>query len=155
VAHLVGYSLIEIATGNEFAWSPSLPWTVDYPSGRVTLDKVGLEVPDKNGPLYKVVERWQSDEAQANYRQTGYGAPTFDGTQVNVPGVYAAIPQAELDEAARKQGIVDDTDGADLLNQLKTATAAQIKTYINNNVTDLATARTMLIRVAIFLARNL
>lgn len=52
-----------------------------------------------------------------------------------------------LPEKARLDGIRGDAQQQALLAQLKTATAAQIDTYIDNNVTDLASARTMLKRI--------
>lgn len=65
----------------------------------------------------------------------------------------AAAAVAAAAEAARLQAIKDDPLGAALVVQLKTATAAQISTYVDNNVTDLASARLMLKRVILVLAR--
>lgn len=45
-----------------------------------------------------------------------------------------------------------DSTRQQLIDQLKTATPDQIKTYINNNVTDLASAKQMLIRLALAVA---
>jgi hypothetical protein len=62
--------------------------------------------------------------------------------------------QSDLDLIAENSRVANIQ--ADQLYQdvmlLKTSTNAQIKTYIDNNVTDLATARTMLKRVILLLA---
>lgn len=47
-------------------------------------------------------------------------------------------------EIARQATITSSSDRVDLLNRLKTATAAQIDTWVDNNVTTLAQARTVL-----------
>ena len=59
------------------------------------------------------------------------------------------VKQAESDRVA---GILTDPARVALLNQLKTATAAQIDTYVDAQVTDLASARTMLKRIIKVLA---
>lgn len=58
-------------------------------------------------------------------------------------------------EAARQQAIKNDVLCSVLVTQLKTATAAQIASYVDNNVTDLASARVMLKRIVLVLARLL
>lgn len=52
----------------------------------------------------------------------------------------AAIPAAD----ARAQTFRAEPDRIDLLDRLQTATPAQIGTWIDNNVTSIATARTVL-----------
>lgn len=60
---------------------------------------------------------------------------------------FLAPTAAQIAEASRQQGIRGDPLRADLLARLKTATLAQISNYVDTNVTDLATARTMLKRI--------
>ncbi len=79
------------------------------------------------------------------------GAPTQGELDV-FRGVDAATLAAKQAEADRVAGINADAQRIALLNQLKTATAAQIDTYVDNNVTDLASARTMLKRIVKVLA---
>ncbi len=59
--------------------------------------------------------------------------------------------QAEIDaaalEAVREATITSDAGRVDLLSRLRTATAAQIDTWLTNNVTTLAQARTVLAAV--------
>lgn len=62
------------------------------------------------------------------------------------------VDAAAQASAAAKQSITDDAERIALVNALRGATNAQIDTYINNNVTDLATARVMLRRIAKVLA---
>jgi len=45
-----------------------------------------------------------------------------------------------------------DADRIDLLNRLRSATPAQIKTYVTNNVTDLASARVLLMKILLILS---
>jgi hypothetical protein len=60
--------------------------------------------------------------------------------------------QTDDDELARREAIRTDPERVDLLNRLRTATAAQIRTYVDNNVTNLASAREMLKRILILIA---
>ena len=68
----------------------------------------------------------------------------------NTAAPYVAPPPTpfELREAA----FLADTTRAEMVDKLKNATPDQIKTYITNNVTNLAEARTMLIRLALAVA---
>ena len=56
--------------------------------------------------------------------------------------------------AARENTYVADTERADLLNRLRSATPAEIDAYIDNNVANLAQARTVLKRILKILALN-
>lgn len=58
-------------------------------------------------------------------------------------------------ENARTTAFNNDTDRQAFVAAVKNATPAQIKTYINNNVTDLASARTMLYRLTLLVAFSL
>lgn len=64
------------------------------------------------------------------------------------------LAQRQAREAlkTREQTFVADTDRQELLNQLLTATPAQIKNYVNNNVTDLASAKILLSKIILLLA---
>lgn len=53
----------------------------------------------------------------------------------------AIRPPAQVAEGARQQSFRDDVQRAAMLNRLKTATSAQIDTYVQNNVTNLAQAQ--------------
>lgn len=59
---------------------------------------------------------------------------------------------AEAAEQLRLKNIEFDVGAAELLDRLCTLTVTQINTYIDNNVTDLASARTMFKRVVLVLA---
>jgi hypothetical protein len=58
-------------------------------------------------------------------------------------------------EVARKAGLNTDTDYLDFVSRLQGKTAAQVKTYVQNNVTDLASARLLLAKVLLYLARTI
>lgn len=48
------------------------------------------------------------------------------------------------DSPARRNAIAAETDRIDIVTRLNTATPAQINAWIDNNVTDLASARAVL-----------
>jgi hypothetical protein len=54
--------------------------------------------------------------------------------------------------AARLTTFATDPDRIDTLDRLRTATAAQIDTFVDNNVTDIVTARRMFKRILKLLA---
>lgn len=87
------------------------------------------------------------------------------GSQETVPYTVEEEAQADLDKAAddaaqipivaatqRKATFKSDANYQTMLAQLKQATPAQVQTYITNNVTDLASARAMLVKFALVLA---
>lgn len=63
-----------------------------------------------------------------------------------------AATAAASAEAARVASIRADAGYTNLLDAIKAATPAQIDTYLDNNVTDLASARAVLKRMAKLLA---
>lgn len=65
---------------------------------------------------------------------------------------YDAVQAAAVAAAAARQTVINDPLRAALINQLRGATNVQISNYVDANVTDLATARTMLKRVILVLA---
>lgn len=60
--------------------------------------------------------------------------------------------QKQQAEETRRTTYLSDPDRIDVLNRLRTATAAQIRTYVDNNVTNVAGAREMLKRILILIA---
>lgn len=76
-----------------------------------------------------------------------------DAAAVVVAGFDVLAAEASLaEDATRVIGIRADAERAELLNRLKTATPAQIRTYVNNNVTDLASAKLMMARILVLIA---
>lgn len=63
-----------------------------------------------------------------------------------------AYQQAKTAAATRRSDIVNDPLRSGLLNQLNTSTAAQISTFVDNNVTDIASAKTMFKRILLMIA---
>lgn len=55
-------------------------------------------------------------------------------------------------EETRENALLGDTDRQAIINAIRTATPTQIKNYVNNNVTDLASARQMLMRILLLVA---
>lgn len=60
-------------------------------------------------------------------------------------------PAPKADET-RDDALLADVDRQAIYNAIRNATPQQIKTYIQNNVTDLASARAMLTRLALLIA---
>jgi hypothetical protein len=52
----------------------------------------------------------------------------------------------------RQNTFYADIDIQDLLSKIQAATPAQIKTYVTNNVTDLASARVLLTKMLLLIA---
>lgn len=69
------------------------------------------------------------------------------------PTEYAA--PAPTDEETRTSALLADTDRQNLINAIKTATPAQIKAFINAQVTDLASAKVMLQKLTLLVALSL
>lgn len=63
-----------------------------------------------------------------------------------------AATQIVADETARIAGIHSDADCQELTNRLAGASAAQIKTYVQNNVTDLASAKVLLAKMLLVMS---
>jgi hypothetical protein len=86
---------------------------------------------DKGGSVY---HRWKDE-----------GSP--------IPDPYVApAPTADEVRTAQFNG---DTDRQDIVSAAGNATPQQIKNYINNNVTDLASAKVMLIKLALLVAKTI
>lgn len=70
-----------------------------------------------------------------------------------ITSVYTAHDPATIPiEQTRLQGIRDDAMRQQLLTQLSTATNLQISQFVDNQVSDLASAKTMLKRILLLLA---
>lgn len=77
---------------------------------------------------------------------------TQHDTCVDGAVVKYATPQADITEAARISALRADPQRAAMVNALLNATPAQIDNYMDANVTDLASARAMLKRLAKLMA---
>jgi len=60
------------------------------------------------------------------------------------------ITAAIASTAARRQGITDDVDFSNIMTNLETMTAAQLKTYVTNQTVGLPTAARVLIGQMVF-----
>lgn len=83
-------------------------------------------------------------------------ADGFTADELREP-VFTNVPPtpAPTADQLRDAALQGDTDRQAIVTAIKNATPAQIKTYITNNVTDLASARQMLIKLALLVARNI
>lgn len=84
----------------------------------------------------------------ANGDRVAYNAWLAAG---GVPDPYVK-PQSEIDIAARKASFDADATRADLMNRLATATPAQINSYVDANVTNIAEARALFKRILLVLS---
>lgn len=154
----IGYSLMKLSDNSEVSYSGRLPWTFDYSSGKVTFDKVGLVAPSSDNPTHQLVERWgvESSPPAANTRLSGYGSPVWNATEgrMELEKQYIAIPQAELDEDARRQTLSDDANTQILLDWMNTHNAVDIRGWIANNITTMDDAKEVITRLTIMLARK-
>ncbi len=91
----IGYSLIDDdAGGVELGWSPSLPWSPpppDNPLGRLATFTAVDQVADG----YRVVERWQTEQAHAHQVSAGQSI-TFDGSKIVVNMQWTDKPVADV-----------------------------------------------------------
>lgn len=84
----------------------------------------------------------QNDTAQIGW--------SYDGS-VFTPPVAPPPPEPTADQL-RVQSFDADSDRQELLNRLRSATPAQIKSYVTSSVTDLASARSLLTKVLLVLS---
>lgn len=69
----------------------------------------------------------------------------------NIPDPYVEDPE-EAARKIRREAFDADTTRQELLAQLQASTPAQINTYVNNQVTDLASARTLLKKILLVIS---
>lgn len=84
----------------------------------------------------------------ANADRVKYAAWRTSG---GVPDPYVK-PQVEVDGEARRASFDADATRADLLTRLRSATPAQINSYVDNNVANLAEARALFKKILLVLA---
>ena len=61
-------------------------------------------------------------------------------------------PTAPTPDAARETQFLGDADRIDIMSRLTSATPAQIKSYVDSSVTNLASTKTLLAKVMLVLA---
>lgn len=71
---------------------------------------------------------------------------------VEMTRVVEAIPAVEIARRAAREAMQNDPRAVDLRNRLGTATPAEIDAWVDAQVTDLASARTMFKRILVVLA---
>jgi hypothetical protein len=96
-------------------------------------------------PWNPVLNQPNDIEGSAGRQWRADGSPIPDS--YIAPGVTA--------EETRRSALLADTDRQNFLDNIATHTPQEIKNYIANNVTDLASAKLMLARIALLVALNL
>lgn len=100
---------------------------------------------------YEYVDKW--NEAILGPFPTVQDGFTGDELKHRVgTAVFPVVHTAHITQVNRDAAFTNDTERMILVERLRNATPAQIRTYMNNNVTDLASARLMLTRLALVLA---
>jgi len=113
--------------------------------------------------VYKLTDGFASDlrYEEGNYvlqaseikHADGFGTlPPLDS--LHDPLAVQQKEDAKEAERLRKQNLRGDALAVELLDRLRTATPAQISNYVDNNVIDLASARTMFKRVLLVLSTS-
>ncbi len=81
----IGYSCVELATGNEIVNSFILPLNVPNPGSSfgkfVSFDQVGQEAPS-DSPIYKLVERWEIEPFTKYHTRGPTPIIMFDGIKI-------------------------------------------------------------------------
>lgn len=109
-----------------------------------------------NGILFESQSGGTIRDLQVLYRNAqaaGY-APSDVTVRVVSDAEYATIlaSQPQSQGHIRNEAFNADVDLQDLLARLTAATPDQIKTYVTNNVTDLASARALLMKILLILS---
>jgi hypothetical protein len=74
----IGYSLVNLGTGEEVMQVPALPARLSVPGvGVVDFDQAGQVIPDSGNPTHRIVERW-GDPAPSAKHSVGSETPTFN-----------------------------------------------------------------------------
>lgn len=106
-------------------------------------DRAIVEISDTKGPAFP----------QSTWLAGAYDRALHLGKTMNPDGtVDMSVDPAIAAEQARQATFTSDANVADMLGRLRTADAAQIASFINNNVTNLSQAKDFLIRLASVLA---
>lgn len=112
---------------------------------------------DENAPTGGSGTGLTVDLGMANYPISSkiydYNANTDTVIETNVYGT-PIIDNTRSIELQRQNSLEADSQNISLKDKIKTATAAQIDTWLQNNVTDLASARTVLGAIIKFLAQR-
>lgn len=100
------------------------------------------------------------DVLMKNAIAAGYLADEIEVLDMNDAAFKDAMAaQVLLDRDAdpkyqRQKALTDDADFKDLFNRIQTATPAQIKAYVQNNVTDLASAKLLMAKMLLLLGKQ-
>jgi hypothetical protein len=101
----------------------------------------GISIDDINNKSSWMVNAPTATQAQITAAQGVIN--TFD---------LAAARQAEINKASRAVVVETEASGDVFIDRLRNATPDQIKTFVTNNVTDLASAKILIARMAIAIA---
>lgn len=107
----IGYSLVEIASGQIIANPSGLPCRLDVAGvGVCDFDQPGQIMPDADAPTHKLVERVLSEPAPAQPATVSSETAVFDGGQVVVTRTYELlpVPPRMIEKSVVLQRLTDD-----------------------------------------------
>lgn len=105
---------------------------------------------------WQIVDLWSDSELKALniYRVVPAVVPAYSTVTSysfqRIAGIVTQVLVTVLN--TRKEAIDTDTTRLDLLTRLRNATPAQISAYVDNNVTDLASARALFKKILLVLS---
>ena len=131
-------------------------WNVAERPGEVYSSVSQSYVPD-NDPTYQnwiyvPPEQARADGARSR-RATRIATEAELFAEIKRRKRFELLPTTDPDRIA-KEAVDADADASNMAENLKGKTPAQIRTYMTNNVTDIASAQEMFARIVIYLSRN-
>jgi hypothetical protein len=106
--------------------------------------------------VYRFNPAWPAPAGRTRHQHSHSDGSTYwvetDGAAPTNSDVSAVLTPAPTAAQLREQTFVADTDRQDIISRLQTATPDQIKAYVQSNVTDLASAKTLLARTLLALS---
>lgn len=106
---------------------------------------------------FKVAKNAQGQVVGCGPNHDGYEPGIPPGGSLELSDVYVEpfVPQAVQDLITKREQIRADAQADTFVERLENATPAQIKTFVQNNVTDLASAKQFIAKLAIAVAYTL
>jgi hypothetical protein len=106
---------------------------------------------------FKVAKDAQGNVVGCGPNHDGYEPAIPPGGSLEFSDVYVQpfVPQAVQDLMAKRLAVKTEAEGDTFIDNLRNATPNQIKTFVQNNVTDLASARQFISKLAIAVAYTL
>lgn len=146
----IGYALRRLNDDSPAIWKlGNFPWRVGWAAGITTFDKVKQVAPDSNNPIVMVEEVWGDKTVPFDKKFNGWFLPVWDApndrfvSQVNL----IDLPPDVVARKTRHNAFNTDPDVENTYALLTGSNPDQVDTWLDNNVTDIVSARNVLKRV--------